>query len=471
MAQVLEQLPAIRKLLESVAKSKCFEQVVAGQRLTIETMLMAEKCITAELASQLMHELQKMLWPPHDLDVLTDAIGRKVSVSSSLSQSPSSKLQNFETIHLYFGHAHWDALRSSMSADQKMDLIVSHAVTLGLRFPMESTVQKIVGLYCMMSNGYNEAMSLAGSMKHEFVKFAKKRVKALGISPPTSLVHKLPVDTRDFQRAYPSLYETVFIDGPPVACPLNLGKLKAVQSSIPMRTTHKGMRPTSHHDPSNNPMQAMLSLLMQTLGQGRSETIPIQLLRPPQQAPPSSDIRLLAGSSSSGSNNGFVAKPLAIGNEQVISDEDDAEPQQPFAMSSSALACRSSAMPAQQLSVADTTDLILRSIADRTKRNAAVRKRDAADISASGADTADAPRAKAKAAVKKAAAPAGKAGAKAKGKSGAFLSVERSRNQVLARTGQVGLGNSKSFKYKAEKDVPAARRSATQWLADKGYKL
>jgi hypothetical protein len=73
--------------------------------------------------------------------------------------------------------------------------------------------------------------------------------------------------------------------------------------------------------------------------------------------------------------------------------------------------------------------------------------------------------------VKKAAAPAGKAGAKAKGKSGAFLSVERSRNQVLARTGQVGLGNSKSFKYKAEKDVAAARRSATQWLADKGYKL
>jgi hypothetical protein len=283
--------------------------------------------------------LQKMPWPPHDLDVLTDAIGRKVSVSFSLSQSPSSKLQNFETIHLYFGQAHWDALRSSMSADQKMDLIVSHAVTLGLRFPMEPTVQKIVGLYCMMSNGYNEAMSLAGSMKHEFVKFAKKRVKALGISPPTSLVHKLPVDTRDFQRAYPSLYATVFIDGPPVACPLNLGKLKAVQSSIPMRTTHKDMRPASHLDPSNNPMQAMLSLLMQTLGQGRGETIPIQLLRPPQQAPPSSDIRLLAGSSSSGSNNGFVAKPLAIGNEQVISDEDDAEPQQPFAMSSSALAC------------------------------------------------------------------------------------------------------------------------------------
>ena len=81
-----------------------------------------------------------------------------------------------------------------MSPDQMMDLIVSHAVTLGLRFPMEPTVQKIVGLYCMMSNGYNQAMSLAGSMKLEFVKFAKKRVKALGISPPTSLVPKLPVD-------------------------------------------------------------------------------------------------------------------------------------------------------------------------------------------------------------------------------------------------------------------------------------
>jgi hypothetical protein len=474
MAQVLEQLPAIRKLLESVAKSKCFEQVCAGQRLTIETMLMAEKCITAELASQLLHELQKMLWSPHDLEVLTDAVARKVSASSSVSQSPSSKLQNFESLHLYFGLEQWDALRSSMSADQKMDLIVSHAVTLGLRFPMEPTVQKIVGLYCMMSNGYNQAMSLAGSMKLEFVKFAKKRVKALGISPPTSLVLKLPVDTRDFQRAYPSLYQTVFIDGPPVACPLDLGKLKAVQSSIPMRITHKDMRPAPHHDPSNNPMQAMLSLLMQTLGQGKGEAIPIQLLRPPQKAAPPPELQLFAGSSSSGSNNGFVAKQLAIGDEQqVISDEDVAEPQQPFAMSpgSSALACRTPAKPAHTMSVAESTDLILASISDRTKRNAAVRKREAAEISASGADTAAAARAKAKAAGKKAAAPVCKAGAKAKGKSGATVSVERSRNQVLARTGQAGLGNSKSFKYKTEKDIPAARRSATRWLTDKGYKL
>jgi hypothetical protein len=257
MAQVLEQLPAIRKLLESVAKSKCFEQVCAGQRLTIETILVAEKCITAELASQLLQELQQMLWPPHDLDVLTDAVARKVSASASAMQSPSSKLQNFEALHLYFSNAQWDCLRSGMAPDLKMDLIVSHAVALGLRFPTEPSTQKLVGLYYMVSNGYSETLSIAGNMKLEFVKFAKRRVKELGRSP-LSLVPMLPADTRDFQRAHPTVYQTVFKDGPPAACPLDIGKLRVVQRAIPMRCTHKdtGIEYIHHHQTRHSQCRA-----------------------------------------------------------------------------------------------------------------------------------------------------------------------------------------------------------------------
>ena len=48
------------------------------------------------------------------------------------------------------------------------------------------------------------------------------------------------------------------------------------------------------------------------------------------------------------------------------------------------------------------------------------------------------------------------------------LNVERSINQVLARTGypkESGLPGSKAFKYKTEKEIPKAKKLALAWLA------
>jgi hypothetical protein len=210
------------------------------------------------------------------------------------------------------------------------------------------------------------------------------------------------------------------------------------------------MRPVQQID-RHDQMQAMLTLLMQNMGQGRCDTIPIQMLRAPQPhpQPAARGIVLETGSSASSSTRAKTAT-LALGDiQQIVSDDDDAPP------------------PASKmLSVDQTTDLILKSLADRTSRNIAGRKRDASEAAAGDAEKEDKTKAKAKAKAK--AKPKGKAGAKAKNASGAVLSVEWSRQQVLARTGKVGPGNNKAFKFKAEKDVPAARRSAMQWLAGQG---
>ena len=196
--RLVPQLAAIGALLQSVKKAQCFQQVCAGQCLTIETLLLQEKSLSADAASQLIDAFQKMPWPQQDLDALTKAVARKAGQPSTAA--PSQKMQNFEAVHSYFTATRWDQFHSGMAKDCTKDAVINHVVALGLRFPTEPTVQHLVGLYLMVSDGYEKSLHMPGPLKLECVRFMKKKIKEHCKKPPLGVVERLPANPRDFAR-------------------------------------------------------------------------------------------------------------------------------------------------------------------------------------------------------------------------------------------------------------------------------
>ena len=218
-ANVLKDLEAISGLLTSMRKAPCFAQVAHAQRLVVE-MSLQRAHLGPESAAEIVQFVQKMHWPPPDLEALVNA---KAITCTQVSLAPASKMQNFVALHAYFTKTQWIQLESAgVPSDAKLDLIVTHAASMGMRFPTEPSVQHLVGLYLHISEGYHKALKLTGTMKLHIVKFVKRKIKEAGKGLPVSVVTMLPLAPKDFAQQHQNVFKPVFGEELHCKCSLNM---------------------------------------------------------------------------------------------------------------------------------------------------------------------------------------------------------------------------------------------------------
>ena len=120
--------------------------------------------------------IQTMPWDQSDANVLLEAVARASTDASS--ESAVGKLQDFEHAAEYFTEQHWDFfLDTNASSESKLHHLLQHTAALGLRFPSETTVQKLVALYLAVTHGCDNATKIATQVKYDTVQFFKKKVK------------------------------------------------------------------------------------------------------------------------------------------------------------------------------------------------------------------------------------------------------------------------------------------------------
>jgi hypothetical protein len=285
----------------------------------------------------------------------------------------------------------------------------------------------------MLSRGYEGGLSLDPAIKLSEVRLIKNRIKFLAAkATPTAVVKKLPPQPADLQRSHPTVYESVLGKSPPVASPLDSSKLAHLQSTIPMRSSNKAMGPRASLTATGsapgpaamdvNGMMQLVQMLMRRgpsmsahrLGSVTDDEIPIQML---QRSSPSKSPQ----------------QQLALPDVVVEVPKGPAAEETPPKCTM------------KEASVDDATDMLVKALRDRTttKSVTKVLKRPASNMSG------------------ELELPVSKG----------TISVERSRMQVLARTGKKGKGQSKSFKYKAEGDIAAKKKEAEVWLRALGVEF
>lgn len=465
MAAVLEQLPAVATLLQSVKHAPCFGQIAVAQRISLEQLIGLQKLEVSEAAA-IIKQLQAMPWDQNDLNALLESVAR--ASATAVSTSPASKLQNFEPFDDYFTEQHWALFRDSAATDTKMHTLLQHLSMLGLRFPTESTVQRVVAFYLAITEGFAKAADLSPQVKLDTVRFFKKKIKEYGKEPPKATVSALPVDARTFARMYPSVASTVFGDAAACKSKLDASSMHALVQSVPMRSTHKAMKETK---PTANPFEAMFMKMFSSMGMQPAAPgdIPIKLLQPPRRAlsaPSFGDGGASSSTPTSVPSLGVTRpKPIIdVGDWPEVSEPISHEGRVPLPIMDGSV----------KSSVDEVTDKILAGLVQR-KTDGTVKK--TAEVKA-GKKGKPKSKAKAKGKAKAAATTKPKVESKAKAPKTAMkatkgtfkpaVGIEWSRSRVQARTGLAGPGQNKAFKFNKESEMPEAKRKAEKWLRDQG---
>ena len=107
-----------------------------------------------------------------------------------------------------------------LPGESKLEIIVEHAMSLGLKNPSEPTYQSLVAMYMACQDGLSSATSANPSSKYMALQHVKSIFKrTVRKSTCSYWVPELPKDVAIFRESYKALYDVVFSEGPAVPSP------------------------------------------------------------------------------------------------------------------------------------------------------------------------------------------------------------------------------------------------------------
>ena len=216
-AKIIERLYAVAGFLSSIVGTAAFDRMRSTQMKSMMSMLSSSSLQLSE-ATVIIEKLKATNWSPAQLIALTET-----AVSSVGAPQPAkhrSNLQDYVHLPHYFTAELWAAMGStSTTASSKLELLLWHAVRLGLRTPTEATVQMMTGLYIMVAEEGNDASSLP-SFRLQTLHGLKSNLKRMvgKLSASTEHCDSLPAAPADFQRMFPLLWKAAFGDTSPCVC-------------------------------------------------------------------------------------------------------------------------------------------------------------------------------------------------------------------------------------------------------------
>jgi hypothetical protein len=418
---------------------------------------------------------------PNDIGPVTEAILKcrwaepshktallKMVGSLTHMARPRAKLQDFESLAMFIPEQMWaDLLNHEIDYHSKAALLCDHAVALQLRHPTEPTVGCMIALLLLCTEGPVKARSTSPAFQHDLCVSLKEMLKKRMKTAPVKTIAKLGSDPALFMVQHPDIFAAVFATGAPVRPKVTMAEITVISNSINLRNRKGGREKTmnpfatsssSSSSSGGDPFQAMMQqFIMQSMGAMLNRPAAGSML-----LPGGAQLQLFGGGAAPlpAAVQIPVQPRLALAAEMPL--ELAAPPVTAIAAAPLAPPLDAAALPKR--SVDDAAAAIMDAMgkrADTREEKRIAMKRPAAAETAekplAAAETAKKPPAAAATAMKR---PAAAATGKPDKSSSPLFSVEASRSQVLYRSGLLGKGQTKVFKYSNEKEKKRALASA-----------
>ena len=399
--------------------------------------------------AKIMPKVRELPLQDDDLNSLMVAVAEPPGGSGPLtSGSGRQQLQRYEAFVNYLPQHLWNSLKSNQAI--AMEKLVKHMVALGLRNPTEPTMQKLTAILVLCTEGEAGARTLPPMSGNEILRMFKKQLKAQCKRDPLAYIVELPASAEDFRRQWPAMYSAVFAESAgPVSCPYGADVVSTVMDGIPMRSSRRSgagvVAPVGGCHFAEQLVGLMGQLLQQPrMSQSSGSSAPmLQIFSQPQRNPLSTPLALedgVARASPQLSPDPRLSPqpkpetklPIEVPKPAPVQEAMPEEPKLP--------AVQSSRLKVERKSVADASFAILQAM--ESKANPSVLKRPAAAL-------------KTPATKKQKAEPVGQR---------PCFGVERSRQQVMCRTGLKGSGQHFAISFKKAGSEKAAIEQAKVWL-------
>lgn len=146
------------------------------------------------------------------------------------------KQQNFEALGSYFTAPHWQGLMSrELSFTWKVQTVVDQGGALGLRRPTEPTYAFMASLVLLCCEGPEKARCCSQWHLRDVYLHLKGVVKQRCRGEVLEDIVDLPASVADAQAKFPKTFRAAFATSPPVPCQVPYNDIVALRSRICMR--------------------------------------------------------------------------------------------------------------------------------------------------------------------------------------------------------------------------------------------
>lgn len=282
---IILHLQSVRSFLSQLPASKR-KPVIDAQKLHLMGLLSTSTLSVAD-GSRVLAELRLLDWGDDTADALAEEVARRTNMECQKSGAQvRSKLQNYEALPNYLNQGQWAMLTSDrVNSSVKMEALIGHAAMLQLRHPSESSLQVLAAVFLASTDGLDKASALPPGVKYQTLQHIKKMVRSWAAKTHyQAVISELPSDPASFKQMHPGVWADVFSQGAPVPCAFDESRLKAVQLSIPMRSSSKMMASTSDGAGADKGLSYLVGLLQRFASQSGQGVCPIQYMQAQPQA-------------------------------------------------------------------------------------------------------------------------------------------------------------------------------------------
>lgn len=229
--EVRARIGAARLLLETVAGKAAHEAASRTQCIALLEVIKRSSLSVGELV-ELSELALEVAWVGDDSKHVAEAL-----VPSS--KAVRSDMQDYQHLHEFFLQSEWDAmLDASATFDSRLEVIVSRAVKLGCHCPSEFTLKHMTSLLLVLCAPADRLPFLTaaqkGDMKRHLKAAVKKWVRRAG--RPAEHVDVLPATMAALRAKHPSVVEHAYFAGElPIACVVDIKLVYSLNASYRCR--------------------------------------------------------------------------------------------------------------------------------------------------------------------------------------------------------------------------------------------
>jgi hypothetical protein len=264
---IRDRCDAVKTLLDRVHGQQVFNDFAQAQQRTLLAEIRVARLTPTE-AANLLPRIQDIRWPAGLLVPLQRAINIAAAVGKPVRRSPN---QDYTSVVNYYTTAEW-ANAATDTPKMTTTNVLMRPIELGCRNGTEKTMQVLAAILMTVNEGsVAKAMDRSSTIKHETLKYVKKKLKASVGNTVTVFLPSLPEDPQAMRAQQPQMYNMLYPNDPPVMSPFPEATFSSLVASIPMRCSNVQVRNVMY--PSTNQQLAIPSHSQGTTSEGMMQAM------------------------------------------------------------------------------------------------------------------------------------------------------------------------------------------------------
>ena len=229
--EVRARIGAARLLLETIADKAAHEAASQTQRIALIEVIKRSSLTVGELA-ELSELALGVAWAGDDSRHVAAAL---VPSSKGMRRN----MQDYQNLHEFFVQSEWDAImHASATLASRLEVILSRAMKLGCRCPSEHTLQHMTSLLLVLCEPADRLSFLTAAQKSDMMAHVRADFKrwARRADKPVEHLEKLPATMKTLRELFPSMVEHAYLPGEaPVACVIDIKLVHSLSASYRCR--------------------------------------------------------------------------------------------------------------------------------------------------------------------------------------------------------------------------------------------